>query len=80
MRADGSGPWLCVLQGKRATEDEAGAITARWECARGNNDQVAIPPAFVAWQWVHFYGSYRAYRPYRATAFSEGAYTPSMMR
>ena len=74
--ADGSGPWVAILQGTWIRQTERGELTARWERREQNNDQVAVSPKYVCWQWVHVYGAAAAYRPFRATGFSEDTHIP----
>ena len=35
---------------------------------------MAVQPDYVLWRWAHVYGAVAAYRPYRATTFSEAAF------
>ena len=55
--ADGSGPWAGVLQGTWIRKTGKDEFIARWERKKGTNDQVAVSPKYVCWQWVHVYGT-----------------------
>jgi len=60
-----------VVQGKLVLKDAEGLPTILWELKKKSNDQVAFDPFWYCMQTIHYYGVKNAYRPFRATGFSE---------
>jgi len=71
--ADGTKPLVSLLQCKLVLKDADDAPTILWEKKVGNNDQVAFDPWYCCIQTIHYYAVAKAFRPFRATGFSEYA-------
>jgi len=71
--ADGTGPLCACVQATLILRDGNGEPNIRWQYKKKTNDQVAFEPYWCCPTVLHLYGMDIAYRPYRATNFSEGS-------
>ena len=69
--ADGTCPQYAVIQGSLIRRTATGESTVLWERRHEGNNQVAFHPKYFCPEVVHVYGAEKAYRPFRATGFSE---------
>ena len=72
VSADGSGPQWVVLQlGWVSKDPHTGKSTLLWSRDAGANSQIFVDAFYLVIRWIHVYGATEAYRPFRATGFSE---------